>query len=168
MGILYFGPAAENAFMAFEQKTNHAVEIAGNCLYLQFQRAHSGPCGCGRRFMPGFTSPAPHGTKRMEQIRASDLRAPVVSGAARRGLSQDKATMESFSPESSVEEPRGLGTLGESHLLPEIRSVEEASPPRVRPLPLRDPNPTLLIFSYSFFRIHFEGSISPVKRQCPL
>lgn len=40
--------------------------------------------------------------------------------------------------------------------------------PRVRPLPIRDPNPTLLIFSYSFFSIHFEGSISPMKRQCPL
>lgn len=63
VGILYFGPAAENASMAFEQKTNHAMEIAGNCLYLQFQRAHTGPCGCGRRFMPGFASPALLGTK---------------------------------------------------------------------------------------------------------
>lgn len=94
MGILYFGPAAENAFMAFEQKTIRAVEIAGNCLYLQFQRAHTGPCGCGCRFMPGFASPALLGTKRVEQIRASDLRTPVV--AARQGLPRDKATMESF------------------------------------------------------------------------
>lgn len=60
---IYLGLAAENASMAFEQKTNHAMEIAGNCLYLQFRRAHTGPCGCGRRFMLGFASPALLGTK---------------------------------------------------------------------------------------------------------
>ena len=57
------------------------MEIAGNRLHLQFQRAHTGPCGCGRRFMPGFAAPALLGTENGTD-RASCLPAPAV--AARR------------------------------------------------------------------------------------
>lgn len=64
--------------MAFEQKTNHAMEIAGNCLYLQFHRAHTGLAVVGAVSCWGL-HPLLSVAQRMEQIRASDLRAPVVS-----------------------------------------------------------------------------------------
>lgn len=50
--------------------------------------------------------------QRVEQIGAPDLCAPVVAARSRGGLLQDKATMESFSPERSEEEPGGLGASG--------------------------------------------------------
>lgn len=134
--------------MGFEQKTNHAMEIAGNCLYLQFQRAHTRPCGCGRRFMLGFASPALLGTKRVEQIRASDLCAPVVAARRRGGLPLDKATMESFSPERSEEEPGGLGGLG-GVICPQKQGRGGSQPPEPSPLPpITAPGHTQNLFSY--------------------
>lgn len=133
---IYLGPAAENTSMAFEQNTNHAMEIAGNCLYLQFQRAHTRPCGCGRRFMLGFASPTLLGTERVEQIRASDLRTPVVAARRRGGLPQDKATMESFSPERSGDQRGGLGTWGRD-ICPQKQGTRWGTGPQ-------SPDPSLL------------------------
>lgn len=137
---IYFGPAAENTSMAFEQNTNHAMEIAGNCLYLQFQRAHTRPCGCGRRFMLGFASPALLGTKRVEQIRASDLCAPVVAARRRGGLPHDKATMESFSPESLRKSREAWAPQGESSA-PRNRDQGGEPAPRAQPPRSQEPPP---------------------------
>lgn len=124
---LYFGPAAEKAFMAFEQKTNQAMEIAGNRLYLQFQRAHTGPCGCGRRFMLGFAAPALLGTK-----DGTDRGLPSACTCGRcqeaGRVLRDKAAVESFSPERSSEEPGGLGASGRL-ICPQKRGVRRKSAP---------------------------------------
>lgn len=148
MGILYFGPAAENAFMAFEQKTIRAVEIAGNCLYLQFQRAHTGSCGCGCRFMPGFASPALLGTKQVEQI------GPQI--CAHLWLQRGKDCREIrqqwkvFSPERSAEEPLALparpGCPGGRLICSQKLQVRRKSIPRARLSHLGTPTPH---FSFS-------------------
>lgn len=97
------------------------MEIAGNCLYLQFRRARTGPCGCGCRFMLGFASPALPGTENGTDQR---LRSARTCGRCREqgGLPRDKAAVESFSPERSRE-------AWAAHLPPEPGREEGAGPP---------------------------------------
>lgn len=99
-----------------------------------------------------------------------DLRSECSCGcckAVRRGLPRDKARVETFSPERSVEEPPRPGHLGETHLLPEVRRMEEAKPPEPGVPQLGQPDPTFFTLSYGFFSLHFEGFLLPVKRHLP-
>lgn len=127
--------------MAFEQKTNHAMEIAGNCLYLQFQRVHTGPCGCGRRFMPRCASPALLGTKRMEQIRVqicTHLRSLRGSEEGCHAARQQWKVSHLRSPCKSQE---AWGPPGGSPA-PRNKQCGGNQPPDPSPLPPRNPPPS--------------------------
>lgn len=87
--------------------------------------------------------------QRVEQIGASDLCAPVVAARRLGGLPQDKATMESFSPERSEEEQGGLGAPGRVICPPETREEEGASPQNPAPSLPGTPPSTHKHYSFS-------------------
>lgn len=135
---IYFGPAAENASMAFEQKTNHAMKLPVIVFTYSF-RGRTRPCGCGLCFMLGFASLAMLGTKNGTD---QGLRSVCTCGRCK-AVRRDKAMMESFSPERSSEEPGGRGD-SEKLICPQKRGGEgEGS----QPLPPRNPQPPHSSFS---------------------
>lgn len=75
---IYFGPAAENASMAFEQKTNHAMKLPVIVFTYSFRGRTPGLAVVGSVSCWG-SRPLLCLAQRMEQIRASDLCAPAVA-----------------------------------------------------------------------------------------